>query len=191
MIFSDGYDLLQNTWSCPALCSYWLWYLRASSSATLDQFEDFQFKWAFETLEKCRMKFYMFNDDIQTISVVICDLLLEHFVLDIKMHEDAQNEDVGAPPDVVASGAYVNGFSNLLPHVSLQQFEDFQFKWAFETLDKYRIKFCMFNDDIQGTAGVALAGLLGTVRAQGMPLSEFVNQNIVVVGAGRYFSLHT
>ncbi|KAL4576058.1 hypothetical protein LXL04_012146 [Taraxacum kok-saghyz] len=71
------------------------------------------------------------------------------------------------------------------------QFEDFQFKWAFETLERYQMKFCMFNDDIQGTAGVALAGLLGTVRAQGLPLSEFVNQKIVVVGAGRYFLLHT
>ncbi|KVH89144.1 Malic enzyme, NAD-binding [Cynara cardunculus var. scolymus] len=37
---------------------------------------------------------------------------------------------------------------------------------------------------VQGTAGVALAGLLGTVRAQGQPLSDFVNQKIVVVGAG-------
>nr|XP_043621791.1 NAD-dependent malic enzyme 59 kDa isoform, mitochondrial-like [Erigeron canadensis] len=64
------------------------------------------------------------------------------------------------------------------------QFEDFQFKWAFETLQRYRNKYCMFNDDIQGTAGVALAGLLGTVRAQGRPLSDFVNQKIVVVGAG-------
>ncbi|KAJ0739899.1 NAD-dependent malic enzyme 59 kDa isoform [Helianthus annuus] len=64
------------------------------------------------------------------------------------------------------------------------QFEDFQFKWAFETLQRYRKKYCMFNDDIQGTAGVALAGLLGVVRAQGRPLSDFVNQKIVVVGAG-------
>ncbi|KAF5801237.1 putative malate dehydrogenase (decarboxylating) [Helianthus annuus] len=29
------------------------------------------------------------------------------------------------------------------------QFEDFQFKWAFETLQRYRKKYCMFNDDIQ------------------------------------------
>ena len=42
----------------------------------------------------------------------------------------------------------------------------------------------------QGTAGVALAGLLGTVRAQGRPLSDFVNQKIVVVGAGRYSVIH-
>lgn len=38
---------------------------------------------------------------------------------------------------------------------------------------------------IQGTAGVALAGLLGAVRAQGRPLTDFANQKIVVVGAGR------
>ncbi|KAJ7951108.1 Malic enzyme [Quillaja saponaria] len=67
---------------------------------------------------------------------------------------------------------------------AIVQFEDFQMKWAFETLQRYRKRFCMFNDDIQGTAGVALAGLLGTVRAQGRLLSNFVNQKIVVVGAG-------
>ncbi|KAK6918413.1 Malic enzyme, NAD-binding [Dillenia turbinata] len=67
---------------------------------------------------------------------------------------------------------------------AIVQFEDFQMKWAFETLQRYRKKFCTFNDDIQGTAGVALAGLLGTVRAQGRPLSDFVKQKIVVVGAG-------
>ncbi|CAK8542309.1 unnamed protein product [Lathyrus sativus] len=67
---------------------------------------------------------------------------------------------------------------------AIVQFEDFQMKWAFETLKRYRQKHCMFNDDIQGTAGVALAGLLGTVRAQGRPLSDFVKQKIVIVGAG-------
>ncbi|GAU24933.1 hypothetical protein TSUD_311680 [Trifolium subterraneum] len=55
---------------------------------------------------------------------------------------------------------------------------------AIETLKPYRQRFCMFNDDIQGTTGVALAGLLGTVRAQGRPLSDFVKQKIVIVGAG-------
>ncbi|CAN6282563.1 unnamed protein product [Urochloa humidicola] len=64
------------------------------------------------------------------------------------------------------------------------QFEDFQMKWAFETLQRYRNRFCMFNDDVQGTAGVALAGLLGAVRAQGRPLQDFPNQKIVVAGAG-------
>ncbi|CAL5331105.1 unnamed protein product [Camellia sinensis] len=63
-------------------------------------------------------------------------------------------------------------------------FVDFQMKWAFERLQRYQKRFCMFNDDMQGTAGVGLAGLLGTVRAQGQPLTDFVNQKIVVVGAG-------
>uniref|UniRef100_A0A7N0SZL0 Malic enzyme n=1 Tax=Kalanchoe fedtschenkoi TaxID=63787 RepID=A0A7N0SZL0_KALFE len=67
---------------------------------------------------------------------------------------------------------------------AIVQFEDFQMKWAFETLRRYRTKFRMFNDDIQGTAGVALAGLLGTLRAQGRPLTDYVHQKIVVVGAG-------
>ncbi|PKI60901.1 NAD-dependent malic enzyme 59 kDa isoform, mitochondrial [Punica granatum] len=67
---------------------------------------------------------------------------------------------------------------------AIVQFEDFQMKWAFETLQRYRKRFCMFNDDIQGTAGVALAGLLGSVRAQGRPLKDFTKQKIVVVGAG-------
>ncbi|KAI3710940.1 hypothetical protein L2E82_40736 [Cichorium intybus] len=40
--------------------------------------------------------------------------------------------------------------------------------------------------DLLGTVGVALAGLLGTVRAQGRPLSDFANQKIVVVGAGSF-----
>ncbi|XP_028069970.1 NAD-dependent malic enzyme 59 kDa isoform, mitochondrial-like [Camellia sinensis] len=64
------------------------------------------------------------------------------------------------------------------------EFEDFQMKWAFERLQWYQKRFCMFNNDIQGTASVALAGLLGTVRAQDLPLTDFVNQKIVVVGAG-------
>ena len=39
---------------------------------------------------------------------------------------------------------------------------------------------------IQGTAGVAIAGLLGAVRAQGKPMIDFPKQKIVVAGAGRF-----
>ncbi|KMZ64085.1 NAD-dependent malic enzyme 62 kDa isoform, mitochondrial, partial [Zostera marina] len=64
------------------------------------------------------------------------------------------------------------------------QFEDFQSKWAFNLLQRYRNSYRMFNDDVQGTAGVAIAGLLGAVRAQGRPMSDFPKQKIVVAGAG-------
>ncbi|KAJ7564625.1 hypothetical protein O6H91_02G026700 [Diphasiastrum complanatum] len=64
------------------------------------------------------------------------------------------------------------------------QFEDFQTKWAFKLLQRYRNDYRMFNDDVQGTAGVALAGLFGAVRAQGRPISDIVTQKIVIVGAG-------
>jgi hypothetical protein len=40
----------------------------------------------------------------------------------------------------------------------------------------------------QGTAGVAIAGLLGAVRAQGRPMIDFPKQRIVVAGAGRLAS---
>ena len=66
------------------------------------------------------------------------------------------------------------------PHVLLH-WEDFALGNANRLLARYRDRLCTFNDDIQGTAAIAVGTLLSAINVTGMPLTE---QRIAVLGAG-------
>lgn len=76
--------------------------------------------------------------------------------------------------------AFVSAVKRRWPH-ALLQWEDFAGANAARLLARYRNQLCTFNDDIQGTAAVAVATALAAIRVTGVPLSQ---QKIVVVGFG-------
>jgi malic enzyme len=80
---------------------------------------------------------------------------------------------------------FIKAIKQRFPNV-LVQFEDFSIENASRILEKYREKILCFNDDMQGTATVALSGILSSLRALGNKNSQsaLLNQRIIVVGAG-------
>ncbi|SEM00462.1 NAD-dependent malic enzyme [Streptacidiphilus jiangxiensis] len=64
---------------------------------------------------------------------------------------------------------------------TLLQWEDFATPHALPILERYRDRLLTFNDDIQGTAAVAMAALTAGCRASGTKLTE---QRVVMLGAG-------
>ncbi len=75
---------------------------------------------------------------------------------------------------------FMEAVKDKYPHV-LVQFEDFGNENAFVLLERYRNRMCVFNDDIQGTAAVALAGIYSALKIVKRPLKE---QKFLFLGAG-------
>lgn len=76
--------------------------------------------------------------------------------------------------------AFVQGVKRNCPGAVLQ-WEDFSRTRAWDNLERYRSELPSFNDDIQGTAAVVHAGLLGALRRAERPL---IGERIAVLGAG-------
>src|SRR5271163_2719632 len=77
-------------------------------------------------------------------------------------------------------GEFVEAVGQLYPKCCIQ-WEDFANFNAVPILEKYKNVLCTFNDDIQGTAATALAGILGALRLTGQKL---VDQRFLFLGAG-------
>ena len=85
----------------------------------------------------------------------------------------------GAPFDALVD-EFITATQKLFPK-ALVQFEDFANINAFRLLHKYEKKVCCFNDDIQGTAAVILAGVYSALR---ITQGSLKNQIILFQGAG-------
>lgn len=76
--------------------------------------------------------------------------------------------------------AFVAALNDRCPGVVLQ-WEDFAQRNANRILARHRDSICSFNDDIQGTAAVAVAAIVAGMRISGTPLADL---RLVIVGAG-------
>jgi len=124
----------------------------------------------------------------------LCGGIVPHGALPIMLDVGTDNEERLADPlylglrqKRVPGAAYqqfvddfVAAVMKVFPRVLLQ-WEDFYKGNAIQQLARFRDRLCTFNDDIQGTAGVVLAGIFGGLRISGQRLRD---QRILFAGAG-------
>lgn len=111
-------------------------------------------------------------------------------MLDVGTNNQLLREDplyLGYPHPRLTGEAYLSLVDEFIAAVqqkyplALVQFEDFSSDSAFMLLDRYHEQYRCFNDDIQGTAAVTLAGILAASRITNKPFTE---QKIMLLGTG-------
>lgn len=126
---------------------------------------------------------------------VVCGGVLPHQTLPIQVDVGTNNESLlndemytGLKQNRVNDENYDDLIKEIFDSVEekygkhcLVQFEDFGNKNAFRLLEKYEKDYLTFNDDIQGTASVSLAGIFGSMRKINKSVKD---QKFLIVGAG-------
>jgi len=75
---------------------------------------------------------------------------------------------------------FVEAVQEVFPKCCIH-FEDWTGVDAIRLLERYRDKYCIYNDDVQGTAGITLAGMINAVKLKGTQLKD---EKFLFLGAG-------
>jgi len=75
---------------------------------------------------------------------------------------------------------FVQAVQEVFPKCCIH-FEDWTGKDAVHLLQRYRDKYCVYNDDVQGTAGITLAGMINAAKVKGTKLKD---EKYLFLGAG-------
>lgn len=75
---------------------------------------------------------------------------------------------------------FIDAVQDVFPKCCVH-FEDWTGIDALNLLERYRNKYCVFNDDIQGTAGITLAGMINAAKLKGTKLQD---EKFLFLGAG-------
>ena len=103
-----------------------------------------------------------------------------HSLLDDPLYLGLRQQRVRGDEYHAFIAEFVDAVQSLYPKCCLQ-WEDFANFNAVSILETYKDKICTYNDDIQGTAGIALAGLYAGLRITGQKLTD---QRFLFMGAG-------